>query len=862
MTTTVGSQGRAGTWERSANRNGPWTVIPGANSATYTATVNDEGLYFRVTVEYSDERGGGKRTEVIVGPVPSENRRPVFPSAETGQRTIAENSRTGVNIGAPVAAEDPERDRLTYSLTGTDAAAFTINTSTGQIRVSDALDYETKLRYDVTVDVHDGKDGTGATSTTIDDTQDVVIMVENVDEPGTVTLTSETATIQARVPVTASLEDDDSPTAINWQWARSRSRTSGWVNIAGATADTFTPDDSDLGGYIRATASYNDGEGMGKTAEGISPRVGQAPPVNSAPAFPATERGQREVVENATGGTAVGDPVEANDFNNDTLTYTLSGTDAALFEIGTSDGQIRVASGATLDFETKRTLRVTVEVSDGADSLDDPDNNAIDDRQSVTITLMDVNEAPEVSGDTSVSYQEDANTVIATYRATDPERDTLTWTTSGNDFYINSRGQLYFSSPPSYEGQTSYTVTVTATDDAASPLSDSLDVTVTVTDAEEAGVVTLAPPRGWNGTRFTANLSDDDGGIQNTTWQWARSTNRSSWSDIAGATSGSYTATADDVGNYLRVTASYEDSRSTNKTASAVLPTRIADDANKPASNTAPEFVDADGDGEEERSVGQGGVTGRNIGSPVNATDTDPGDVLTYSLQSGQDGGMFDIDPDTGQLKTKNALDYDPNGTNEFNVTLNVHDGFNDTYDVNDQVDDTIDVTITVTQVTVRTTTNGGGGGGGFGPALIAPRFVDGFRTTRPLAVTAREGDAIGDPVAATHPNEDVVTYSLSGANASLFTVDEDTGQIRLGTGATLVLGQTYTVNVTATDESGTGALIIVAIEVVEPTTHPYDLDGNGSFEKNEVIRAVADYFAGHLEKEDVLEIIAAYFAQ
>ena len=277
-----------------------------------------------------------------------------------------------MNIGAPVAAENPERDRLTYTLTGTDTAAFAIVTTTGQIRVASGttLDFETKSSYSVTVEVHDGLDGTGATSTTIDDTQDVTITVENVEEPGTVTLSSETATIQARVPVTASLEDDDGPTGITWQWSRSTNR-SNWVNIGGATSDTFTPEDTDTGNYIRATVTYNDGEGSGKTAERVSQRVGQPPPVNSAPAFPATENGRREVAETSSAGTAIGDPFTASDFNNDQLTYTLSGTDAALFTIGTNDGQLRVAQDDTLDFESKRTLRVTVEVTDGADSLGD-----------------------------------------------------------------------------------------------------------------------------------------------------------------------------------------------------------------------------------------------------------------------------------------------------------------------------------------------------------------------------------------------------------------------------------------------------------------------------------------------------------
>ena len=358
----------------------------------------------------------------------------------------------------------------------------------------------------------------------------------------------------------------------------------------------------------------------------------------------------------------------------------------------------------------------------------------------MTITLTDVNEAPVVSGDDEPSVAENLNRAVATYTATDPERDTLTWSVSSNDFWISQRGQLYFASPPSYEDGTNYSVTITAEDEKG--LSDSLFVSVTVTDMEEAGVVTIQPKRGWDGTRFDAELDDDDNVVGGVTWQWQRSFNRSSWSDIqTNATSISYTATADDVGHYLRATASYEDERSSGKEASVEVTGRIVDSNDRPATNSAPEFADTTA----ERSIGQGTAAGRNIGAPVRATDDDSGDVLTYSL-GGSDAFLFDIDPATGQIKTKDVLDYDPEGTNEYNVTIDVHDGFDNSYNPSDSSDDNITVTITVTEVRQSFSGGGGGGGGGFGPAPTAPRFVDGFRTSRPLAVTAREGDAVGDP--------------------------------------------------------------------------------------------------------------------
>ena len=162
------------------------------------------------------------------------------------------------------------------------------------------------------------------------------------------------------------------------------------------------------------------------------------------------------------------------------------------------------------------------------------------------------------------------------------------------------------------------------------------------------------------------------------------------------------------------------------------------------------------------------------------------------------------------------------------------------------------------------TTTTGGGGGGGFGPAPVAPKFAEGFRTTRSVSVTAKDGDAVGNPILAAHQDDLEITYSLSGANAALFTVDENTGQIRVREGVTLdrSVGERYTVNLTATDSAGIGAIIAVVIEVAEASHHPYDLDRSGAIERDEVVAAVKDYFDGLITKDDVIETVKLYFAE
>ena len=115
---------------------------------------------------------------------------------------------------------------------------------------------------------------------------------------------------------------------------------------------------------------------------------------NRAPVFTEGADATREFPENTASGQNIGLPLTATDADSDTLTYTLSGTDAGSFNIAQSTGQLSTKSGVTYDFETKSTYSVTVEVSDGRAT-----NNS--DSIAVTITLTDVVEAvqpPVASG--------------------------------------------------------------------------------------------------------------------------------------------------------------------------------------------------------------------------------------------------------------------------------------------------------------------------------------------------------------------------------------------------------------------------------------------------------------------------------
>ena len=116
-------------------------------------------------------------------PVPPRTRRSTRePSAS---RSVAENTPAGRNIGEPVEATDPDQeDTLSYSLAGIDQIHFSIDRSSGQIKVRSALDFETRQQYTVDVQVTDGLNAAGDTDSTADATITVTITVNNLDEPG------------------------------------------------------------------------------------------------------------------------------------------------------------------------------------------------------------------------------------------------------------------------------------------------------------------------------------------------------------------------------------------------------------------------------------------------------------------------------------------------------------------------------------------------------------------------------------------------------------------------------------------------------------------------------------------------------
>ena len=143
-------------------------------------------------------------------------------------------------------------------------------------------------------------------------------------------------------------------------------------------------------------------------------------------------------------------------------------------------------SGVPLDYENPSddngdgVYEITLDVTDGSLVTSLP----------LTVTIVDVDEAPVITGDAAVDFAEDSTADVGAYSAADPEGGTATLTLSGADAdsFSFSDGVLRFNSTPDHETKTCHSVTFTATDEADGSgvtRSSSLDVAIRITSESD-----------------------------------------------------------------------------------------------------------------------------------------------------------------------------------------------------------------------------------------------------------------------------------------------------------------------------------------------------------------------------------------
>ena len=727
----------------------------------------------------------------------------------TGAITYQENDTGAVST---FAATDPEGGTIYWSLL-TEVPAINVEVDGAELIAADFQDNEQfsisadgvlafnvppdhetpddtddNNVYNIVVVASDDAPGAGTTDNlTQMGYMKVVVTVTDVDEQGKVTLPS--LQPQVGVPLTAVLTDPEVPLLnplddVTWKWDKSQDMSS-WAAIAGGSAASYTPDATTTGYYLRVTATYKDANDSDRTAQVVSANMVRVAPTSqdATAAFPASAR---TIAENSPAGTNVGDPVTANDTADEVLTYSLT-TNTGGFEIDSATGQITVGPRTVLDADAvdggTQTVEVTATEAGGRSTA----------TATVTITVRNVNEAPMVTqGVTMRMHPENtvATEVVSTYTATDPEGtqdNPITLSLQGADadnFRIAANGELTFKAEPNYEAPADagtdnvYNITVVVTDagvNGRNKMTAMREVTIMVANVEEDGTVALSAQQPRVGVPLTASVTDPDGDVTDVTWEWERDNDRVDADDnaaaaeevIAGATSATYTPTTDDIDSFLRAIATYTDGYGIDTTPL----TSVA--AVEPRTDNSPSFPRME---TGRRSIDEG-MTGE-VGAPVQASDTEMTQILTYSL-SGADAGSFTIIQDDlattginegGQLAVKagTKLDYEAKST--YMVTVTATDP--------DSLSGSIDVTITVNDVNEMPEVTGNAA---IDYAENGTGSVATFRATDPegrmihWSLLATPGAAVVDGVQVVQGDlADSGDFSISAAGVLTFNISPD----------------------------------------------------------------------------------------
>ena len=744
---------------------GSWGDIAGATNPTYEPAAADIGERLRVQVTYTDTAGPQQSLTSRTFRVVTANRDPTFGGRVTAPVSVDENSGEGVAVDLPVTAVDPDGDDLTYSLTGTDADLFTVDVSSGQIRVGRQamLDEETKDLYRFFLQVTDNKNSLARADPTIDDTIDVYVRVLDVEEDGAVSLDPDPP--EAGHVVTASVSDPDGGVSnVTWQW-QERLDGGSWSDITDADSATFTPGLRHFNNELRAVASYTDARGDGKSATSAAATVA---PGNNQPSF-AAETERRSVDENDEGAD-VSAVVVAIDADDDTLFYSISGTDASLFTVNAGTGQISVAAGTSLDYETKSTYSVVISVSDRKDIADASDT-VIDDTVAVTIDVVNVNdagtvnlpaEAPRVGDQLTAELSDQDGTVSGISWKWEQSRDNgATWaelsgTTDSDGGFRSTYSVLLADFGSAFRITATYTDLHAASQEATGTTANTLYSQPSFPDSDKDGVA--------DSYSFSVAENSESGTVLGSVRA----------NDPDGDTL-SYSVSGGDTDRFLE---SFE-VNSINGEIAVKSGGVVVDYESQPSY----EFIVGVSDGKDD--LGQlSFVTDDAVRVIVSITNVNEraiftlivegGDVIETSSKAGLRVEVSLLDPDgsvtelTWQWQRGNvdipgatSNKYKP-GLDDIGALLHVRATYSDVFG-------SIEATSPSFLAIV---------------ANVDPEFSSNT-ASRAVDENSVATTAVGPVVAATDDDGDTLTYSLDGADAALFTVD-GAGQIRVASGATL----------------------------------------------------------------------------
>ena len=519
---TPTATGYAYQWQSSSDGGTSWSNIAGATGSSYTVASGDLGDELQVIVTATNGYGSNAVTTAAVGPVGSG-----APAVSSGP-TASGHAQQGQVLSAV----------STWSPSATTYAYQWQRSTDGGVSFS-AISGATAATY---------------TLTTGDLTSQVRVLITATNGYGTTSATSapvgpvgNNAPINTAVPtVSGTPQRTDVLTATggswsgtgnqySYQWQRSPDGSS-WSSISGATASTYTLGVADEGDQVRALVTATNGSGVSSAPSAATQIIAPYPPANTA--APTISGGaQRGTTLNATLGTWTGpDNVYSYQWQRDSgegFVAIYNATGSAYTLTSADEGAaVRVVVTATdPDAAISEASAPTTTVASAA-----PVNQ---NAPTITGTIQRGSTLTGVPG----TWSGVGNTFTYQWQRSP---DGTTWTTIGG-----ATGQTY--TVTAADEQNALRVLVTATNvdgNAAAPSAASITVPASPPVATTAPSFNGIPQRGSPLSGVTGTWT---GVGNNFTYQWQRSLNATTWTNIAGATGQTYSVAVADEGGYVRL---------------------------------------------------------------------------------------------------------------------------------------------------------------------------------------------------------------------------------------------------------------------------------------------------------------------
>jgi VCBS repeat-containing protein len=501
------------------------------------------------------------------------------------------------------------------------------------------------------------------------------------------------------------------------------------------------------------------------------------------------------VNENSPNGTIVGTVVATDPDAGQTLAYSiLSGNVSNDFVINATTGVISVANSLALNFEENSSFALLINVQDnGTGNLS---SQAI-----ATVALNDVNEAPVINNQFfTVAENSSIGTAVGTVVSTDPDAGQahVYSIVSGNEngtFIISATSGIITianSSALNFEENLSFAFVVKVQDNGVGNLSSQALITVSLSDVNENPTVNNQTFSVYefvqNGTEVgTVQANDPDAGQILSYTITAGNTNNafainSSTGLITTLNSAAISYLSNPVFNLMiRVS----DNGSGNLFDDCIVTIHVLPEINQPPVINDQTFF-----------VNENSINGSSVGF-VEAYDPDAGQIINYSILSGNTADAFSINSLTGEITVSNslALNYITNPV--FTLTVNVQD--NGTLSLEDQA------TITINLIDTNE------------PPVITDQL---FSTTEHKPI----GTQVCTVVASGSGSGNSLSYSIEAGNiGNGFAINSNNGDLTISNpNAVCYEGNPeFDLLVKVQDTEGLSAEAIVTVNVMDINEHP-----------------------------------------